>query len=501
MVALPAARRVMRATLIGTLDGHSFTQGISIFPVLDNPVHLAAAGDLDLIFDCSRAEEASAPDPERPGFCIEIGESAIFSGYPIRIDPDAFFGKHAAVLGSTGSGKSCTIASLIQSILAHDAIHRTNFVILDTNGEYRTAFQRRQADGSWSDPSTRKTLYIPSDPSQPGDRLAIPYWFLNADDFIRLFRAREGLQAPVLLRGLRLSRAGSSGEGGAAPALEVLRTACGQIIALTQNDAPNQQWAIPGNIEQRCADGLRYRAEFPQHVSVLDVAYGSDLFQQWEDALQLAQTVAQEAQQGGNQGGLGGTRIQRIRDTIAPVIRRLNEIIAANPQGIPGVSADQPLYFERNQFLESALETAMREQAEGANPARIRDACGPMFLRIRRFFEDPRFRFLFTQYPDAEHILATFLRDILGLPSAVAVNPPLSDVNLVPEELLPFYDRQRSGSEGHPTARGSRWRASTRLAAYRAGAGGSPELHWAASARRRGVDLAPRLRTDCTRRT
>lgn len=449
MVALPAARRVMRATLIGTLDGRSFTQGISIFPVLDNPVHLAAAGDLDLIFDRRRAEETSAPDPERPGFCIGIGESAIFSGYPIHIDPDAFFGKHAAVLGSTGSGKSCTIASLIQSILAHDAIQRTNFVILDTNGEYRTAFQRRQVNGAWSDLSTRKTLYIPSDPSQPADRLAIPYWFLNTDDFIRLFRAREGLQAPVLLRGLRLSRAGSSGESGAAPALEVLHTACQQIIALAQNDAPTQQWAIPGNIEQRCADGLRYRGEFPKHVSVLDGAYGSDLFQEWETALEMIQTVAQEAGQVGNQGGLGATRLQMIRDTIAPVIRRLNEIIAANPQGIPGVSADQPLYFERNQFLESALETAMREQAEGGNPGRIRDACGPMFLRIRRFFEDPRFRFLFAQYPDAEHSLATFLRDILGLPSAVPVNPPLSDVNVVPEQLLPFYDRQRSGSEGH----------------------------------------------------
>ena len=205
MVALPAARRVMRATLIGTLDGRSFTQGISIFPVLDNPVHLAAAGDLDLIFDRSIGEETSTPDPERPGFCVRIGESATFSGYPIHIDPDAFFGKHAAILGSTGSGKSCTIASLIQSILNHQEIRRTNFVILDTNGEYRSAFQR-ESNGVWSDCSSRKTLYIPSDPSQPTDRLAIPYWFLNADDFVRLFRASQGVQRPVLLEALRLAR-------------------------------------------------------------------------------------------------------------------------------------------------------------------------------------------------------------------------------------------------------------------------------------------------------
>jgi hypothetical protein len=38
MVTLPSARRLMKATLIGTIDGQSFTQGVSLFPVLDNPV-------------------------------------------------------------------------------------------------------------------------------------------------------------------------------------------------------------------------------------------------------------------------------------------------------------------------------------------------------------------------------------------------------------------------------------------------------------------------------
>ena len=46
MVTLPAARRIMKATLIGTIDGRSFHQGVSVFPILDNPVHLAAADDL-----------------------------------------------------------------------------------------------------------------------------------------------------------------------------------------------------------------------------------------------------------------------------------------------------------------------------------------------------------------------------------------------------------------------------------------------------------------------
>lgn len=445
-VTLPAARRVMKATLIGTLDGRSFTQGVSLFPVLDNPVHLVTTSDLNLMFDAGEIAGSIPPDPTKPGFCIHLGDSVVFEGYPIRIDPDAFFGKHAAVLGSTGSGKSCTIASILQSILAREEVRQTNFVILDTNGEYRSAFQQQDADKEWKDIGERRCLYIPSDPRERSSRVAIPYWFLNADDFVRLFRAREGLQAPVLLRALRLARADAIGGTEVSAALEVLRTACIQIIAISQNDAPNQQWALPTNIAQRCTDGLRYRQEFPGHVASLDLAFGANLLQEWDAALARVQAIAQAAGQQGAAGGLGATRIQQLRDTIDPVLSRLNALTADTPLGVPGVTADQPVFFKRSQFLESALETAMREQAESGNLGRVRDACGPMFLRIRRFLEDPRFGFLFDQHPDVAHALGTFLRDILGLPHASNLSPPLSS----PEQTqLPFYDRQRAGSTGH----------------------------------------------------
>jgi hypothetical protein len=447
MVTLPAARRVMKATLIGTIDGRSFTQGVSLFPVLDNPVHLATAADLDLIFDRQPEVAGGPPDPKKPGFCIRLGDSAVFEGYPIQIDPDAFFGKHAAVLGSTGSGKSCTIASLIQSILQREEIRRTHFVILDTNGEYRSAFQRQDGEGTWKDIGKRRFLYIPSDPRETASRLVIPYWFLNAEDFVRLFRAKEGLQAPVLLRALRLARAGAAGGAGTMTALEVLRLALGKILAHLDNQTANQQYYIPKNIRECCEDGLRYRSEFPEHVDELRARYGAEVFDTWERVVTEVKSIAQQAE--GGAAALGATRIQQIRDLIDPVIRQLNEMVAERPAGVPSISADQPLFFQRGQFLEGALDTAMREEAESGNPGRVRDACGPMFLRIRRFFEDPRFGFLFDQYPDAAHVLAVFLRDALGLPSAADPRRPLSGEDELSRGLLPFYDRQRVSSPGH----------------------------------------------------
>lgn len=444
MVALPAARRMMKATLIGTIDGTSFKQGISLFPVLDNPVYLASQADLDAIFGPIDLGEPVTRDPEKPGYCIAIGESAVVQGRSIRIDPDAFFGKHAAILGSTGSGKSCTIASLLQAIHEQPGVKRTTCVILDTNGEYRTAFQK-QKGGTSEDVEPGKALYIPSAPAKTSDRLVIPYWFMNAEDFVRLFRAREGLQSPVLLRALRLARTGAHSPETPASALEVLRTACRQILALIENDAPNQQWAIPNNVQQRCADGLRYRETFPQHVQALDAAFGADMLREWEQALKTIQDIAQQASQQSNQGGLGATRLQQIRDALDPVIARLNHLAAERPMGTADVSADQPRHFDRSQFLESALETAMREQVESGNPGRVRDACGPMFLRIRRFFEDPRFRFMFDDYPEALHVLSAFVRDTLGI--GPAPSTALSSEADVPKGRLPFYDRQRDGDK------------------------------------------------------
>lgn len=442
MVALPAARRLMKATLIGTVHSGTFRQGVSLFPILDSPVQLAGQADLDAIFGPVADEDAAPQHPKQPGFCLPIGESAVVEGRRIRIDPDAFFGKHAAILGSTGSGKSCTIASILQSIHEQPAVKRTTCIILDTNGEYRPAFQRQRSSDDWVDAGDVRCLYVPSDSGVHGERLAIPYWFLDADDFVRLFRAREGLQAPVLLRALRLARAEASDSGSIMTSIEVLRTAALQIIALCNNDAPNQQWAISGNILDRCKDGLKYRDEFPDMAQDLDVEFGPDVLSSWERALQKIQNVARDASSPKIDGALGGTSLQKIRNTIDPVIRKLNEILADNPQSGVSVSADQPLYFERTRFLDSALETAMREQVESGNIGRVRDACGPMLLRVRRFFEDPRFRFLFDRYPRADEVLAAFVRDVLGIGGPE--NPRLSAEANVPSGMLPFYDRQRS---------------------------------------------------------
>lgn len=452
MVSLPSARRVVKATLIGTIDGGSFTQGVSIFPVLDNPVHLTTADDLNLIFDRRVGESGGVQDPKKPGFRIRLGESAIFQGYSIQIDPDAFFGKHAAVLGSTGSGKSCTIASLIQSILEREEVRRTHFVILDTNGEYRAAFQQQKESGDWEPIGSWRCLYIPSDRQAP-DRLVIPYWFLNADDFTRLFRAAPGVQRPVLLDAITSARQEAEPQEAwkrlrddvvheanavlaAARSREtrdarVLRQLCDQMVELL-SDAGSEQ-AFQGLNERYGVSVENLREAFGQ---VREIA---------------REGIQNEGQQYERYVPIGAEKRRRIEAALQPLLGRLTTQVGGALPSEAVVTADTPRHFDRNRFRHLYLEEALsRQEAAGG---RARDNCATMLLRIYRLLEDARFEFLFgprdSQLPNVSHSLAMFLRDALGLRSSNNPSPSLSDESAAPRGTLPFYDRQRGSTEGH----------------------------------------------------
>jgi len=75
-----------------------------------------------------------------------------------------------------------------------------------------------------------------------------------------------------------------------------------------------------------------------------------------------------------------------------------------------------------------------------------------MLLRIDRLLADPRFEFMlgprFGGFPQGTHTLASFIRDVVGLPSVEHVVEVLSTKDPVPEGVLPFYDRQRQVAQG-----------------------------------------------------
>lgn len=443
MVALPAARRLMKATLIGTIDSGSFRQGVTAFPVLDNAVHLAERADLDSIFGPLGRDTTAIVDSEKPGYCIPIGESSVVPGRSIRIDPNAFFGKHAAVLGSTGSGKSCTISALLQSIREQPGVRRTTCVVLDTNGEYRAAFQRQEVAGGWIDATPSITRYIPSERADRDERLVMPYWFMNAGDFVRLFQTSKGVQRPVLLEALRLARNSRRRPS----AVAVLREEIVHEI--------NRLWSLSGRDEKTSKDVREVAVGLARRIDGEDLsdawvqateAYGVTK-EEMEGALDTVSLTAQDhIEKGTYPQILPADARKTIREAVEPIYEKLTGTQIGGDRSNTGRSADAPSYFDKLRFRSRDIEQVLRREEAGG--ARARDYAGTMLLRIDRLLADGRFDFLFGSVgqalPDPAHALATFLRDTLGLGAARSVG--LSKEDVVPRGCLPFYDRQRAGN-------------------------------------------------------
>ncbi|MEQ8845088.1 MAG: ATP-binding protein [Phycisphaerales bacterium] len=120
---LSFAKRTARLTPIGSIgnDGQ-FTRGVGQYPTTGAEVHAIGTTDIEKMFEKYQAK----------GF--SVGTVATHPSLKVCLDPSNLFGRHFAILGQTGSGKSWTVASLVQRTAA--VMPRAHVIILDLHGEY-----------------------------------------------------------------------------------------------------------------------------------------------------------------------------------------------------------------------------------------------------------------------------------------------------------------------------------------------------------------------------
>ena len=186
-----------------------FNFGLATFPSLYADVLYATKDELDIIFEV--AEKGEIKDGKTKWRSLPIGTSNVFGGYEVKVDIDAFFGGHAAVLGNTGSGKSCTVASILQSLFSKEKYEATGatFLILDVNGEYTQAFESEQLQL----PGSIKVKTLKLDGKAGNNSFTLPHWFLSLEEWELLLLASEKAQKPVLERALTLAPKLSSNLG------------------------------------------------------------------------------------------------------------------------------------------------------------------------------------------------------------------------------------------------------------------------------------------------
>lgn len=191
--------RILLIKPIGTLTPNKqFTMGVGIFPAIYNDVEIVTTGDLQDILTSGQDKEDIGSGIHHS---IDIGYSKNLINYRISLSINRLFNIHTAVLGNSGSGKSNTIARILQEIYKkenHSAIG-AKIILFDSNGEYPIAF----TDAGLSE-KVNTVFYKPfkdiklckDDTGIDYKPFYLPYYLLNLEEWLAFLMASDRAQKP-----------------------------------------------------------------------------------------------------------------------------------------------------------------------------------------------------------------------------------------------------------------------------------------------------------------
>lgn len=154
---LPFAKRIARLTPVGSIVGDGqFERGVARYPTTGAEVHAIGSGDIAKMFDRFQSKG------------LAVGTLASYPSLKVCLDPAKLFGRHFAILGQTGSGKSWTMAALVQKTVA--VMPKAHIIILDLHGEYCWTRKDGSRHYAFADAIVRHV---------DARNLEIPYWLMT----------------------------------------------------------------------------------------------------------------------------------------------------------------------------------------------------------------------------------------------------------------------------------------------------------------------------------
>jgi len=203
-------KRILEADLFGQgiwnissrkLD---FNRGVETYPLPMQDAFLCLNAELETIYKAAE----SLKEDNNP--MITIGNYVGGNNAICRANIDKLFGHHCAILGSTGSGKSGTVASILHSVLNHQIEGKDispNIVIIDPHGEYAKAFgDKAQVFKAYNDSSLSNS---------DSELLKLPYWLMSGDEFRALIIGKTEFEATsqnnIIFQALQYARLLGSG--------------------------------------------------------------------------------------------------------------------------------------------------------------------------------------------------------------------------------------------------------------------------------------------------
>jgi hypothetical protein len=141
-----------------------FERGVSQHPTINDPVHIVTEEDLREIYG-----------PGNPVDFVPVGHLASAESIPALVDINKLVTRHAAVVGTTGAGKSTTVAGLLTALTNSARYPSARIVVLDIHGEYPKALKDRST-----------VFRIATDVGKTEKPLFVPFWALSFDEFLKL---------------------------------------------------------------------------------------------------------------------------------------------------------------------------------------------------------------------------------------------------------------------------------------------------------------------------
>lgn len=178
--------------LLGEFKEDQFVPGVSRKPSFGAVVKLVSKERMPMIMSVGEYQEDKH---------LLLGKSVVYEDIDIAVDINGFFSNHFAIFGSTGSGKSCSVARIFQNLFEKPSSipYRASIFIFDAYGEYHQAFSKIHE----LTPELNFKAYTTNLQFGESEILKVPLWLLNVDDIAILLGAEKASQLPIIEKALK----------------------------------------------------------------------------------------------------------------------------------------------------------------------------------------------------------------------------------------------------------------------------------------------------------
>jgi uncharacterized protein len=379
----------------------SLRRGVYTFPTVGDPVIMPTDDQLRDIIESGEY---------RP---ILIGHAPLAGNAEVRIDPDKLFGRHLAILGNTGSGKSCTVAGLIRWSIENAREKRisgepnTRFLLLDPNGEYAKSFKGFPG----------LAIYKAEVKSNIGKKLIAPIWLWNTDEWSAFALATGKSQKPLIrqtLRALR-NRQTEPSEGVQDEIKNFLRI----ILISSRYDhrkgGPYRGFPVTKGFGQKIEKWLDSIEDFM--TEVLDTE-SIGILRNVQSNIQLAVRNHKD-----DRGDFSAFRVDEIKSMIETISNAYRHFGGDDRDLLPK-HEDVPIPFTAEEFI-NLIDAIARESD---NPQYTEY----LIARIKTTLNDTRIRPILE--PSTTITLERWLCDVIG--KSGTENLTIIDLSLIPTEIV-----------------------------------------------------------------